>query len=177
MRILVIEGSPHKHGSSNTLAEAFMKGARKNGHEIAVFDAGHADIHPCIGCDRCGMAGECVFRDDNAKLRDEILACDMVVFVTPIYYFGMSAQIKAAIDRFYSYNGKLMSRHIGAALITAAADTGDWVMNPTVEHYRTICRYLNFQDVGMVLGEGCGNVEMTRSSGFVEKAREFGESL
>ncbi len=59
MRILMIESSPHKHGSSNLLAERFMEGAKEAGHQTEVFDAARANLHPCLGCDACGMAGPC----------------------------------------------------------------------------------------------------------------------
>ena len=92
MKITVLQGSPHKNGSSNLLSEQFIKGAEENGHEITVLDAAHMNLHPCIGCGKCGMNGTCVHKDDNSKIRDSLLTTDMVVFVTPIYYFGMSAQ-------------------------------------------------------------------------------------
>lgn len=100
MKITVLQGSPHKNGSSNLLSEQFIKGAEENGHEITVLDAAHMNLHPCIGCGKCGMNGTCVHKDDNSKIRDSLLTTDMVVFVTPIYYFGMSAQLKTVIDRF-----------------------------------------------------------------------------
>ena len=90
MKVVVLEGSPHKNGSSNLLAEQFIKGAKESGHSVTVLDAAHMDIHPCIGCDKCGMNGECVHKDDNRVIRDALLdlnRSDMVVFVTPIYYF------------------------------------------------------------------------------------------
>lgn len=57
MNILVIESSPHKHGSSNLLADEFIRGAKESGHDVSVFDAGHASLHPCLGCEACGMSG------------------------------------------------------------------------------------------------------------------------
>ena len=110
MQILVIESSPHKHGSSNLLAEHFMQGAKEAGHRVTVFDAGHATIHPCLGCDACGMSGPCCQQDDMPDLQQQILKSDMVVFVTPLYYFGISAQLKLVIDRFYSFNGRLTEK-------------------------------------------------------------------
>lgn len=103
MNILVIESSPHKKGSSNLLAEHFMEGAKEAGHQVTVFDAARADLHPCLGCDACGMSGSCCQKDDMAGLREQILQTDMLVFVTPLYYFGMSTQLKTVIDRFYSF--------------------------------------------------------------------------
>ena len=54
MKILVLEGSPNRHGSSNFLAEEFIRGAKEAGHAVEVIDAAHADLHPCTGCVRCG---------------------------------------------------------------------------------------------------------------------------
>lgn len=177
MRILMIESSPHKHGSSNLLAERFMEGAKEAGHQTEVFDAARANLHPCLGCDACGMAGPCVQKDDMAALRDKLLETDMLVFVTPLYYFGMSAQLKMVIDRFYSFTGKLSSRKLKTALIAAAWDCNDWTMQDLSAHYQTLCRYMNFQDQGMILGTGCGSVSMTKRSPFLNQAYELGKSL
>lgn len=117
MKITVLQGSPHKNGSSNLLSEQFIKGAEENGHEITVLDAAHMNLHPCIGCGKCGMNGTCVHKDDNSKIRDSLLTTDMVVFVTPIYYFGMSAQLKTVIDRFYSYTTQLSGKKLKAVLL------------------------------------------------------------
>ena len=57
MKIVILEGSPNKNGSSNLLAEQFRKGAEEAGHSVQVIDAAHADIHPCIGCIHCGYEG------------------------------------------------------------------------------------------------------------------------
>lgn len=177
MKILVIESSPHKKGSSNLLAEHFIRGAKEAGHEVIVFDAGHAELHSCLGCEACGMSGPCCQKDDMAKLRQQILSADMAVFVTPLYYFGVSAQLKMVIDRFYSFNGELTGKSLKTALIVASWDDKDWTMREIQVHYKTLCEYLHFRDQGQILGMGCGNVSMTSSTEFPDKAYEFGKSL
>ena len=111
------------------------------------------------------------------ELRRRILASDMVVFVTPLYYFGMSAQLKTAIDRFYSFNDELSAKRLKTALIAAAWDSNDWTMHDLAGHYQTLCRYLHFNDQGMLLGTGCGTVSMTQSSRFPKLAYALGKSL
>ncbi len=177
MKISVIKGSPHKDGSSNMLADQFIKGAKENGHNIIELDAAHMDIHPCLGCDNCGMNGECVQKDDILKIRDSLLLSDMAVFVTPIYYFGMSAQLKTVIDRFYSYTAKLSSKHLKTALIAAAWNSGDDVMPYLLDHYKKLCRYMNFESCGEILGKGCGTTSATSRSIYMKKAYELGKSL
>jgi len=177
MNILVIESSPHKKGSSNLLAEQFMKGAKEAGHQVAVFDAARANLHPCLGCEACGMSGPCCQKDDMAELREQILSADMMVFVTPLYYFGMSAQLKTVIDRFYSFNGALTGKNLKTALIVAAWDDKDWTMKDIKSHYETLCRYLHFRDQGQILGCGCGTVSMTKGTRYPKQAYELGKSL
>lgn len=177
MKILVVESSPHKKGSSNLLAEHFMQGATEDGHEVTVFDAAHTEIAPCLGCGACGMDGPCVHKDSMAQLREEILRADMMVFVTLLYYFGMSAQLKKVIDRFYAFNAKLSSGGKKTALIVAAWDSNDWTMQDVKAHYETLCRYLHFENKGEILGVGCGSVAMTKTTKFPKAAYEFGKSL
>lgn len=177
MRITVIEGSPHREGSSNMLAKEFIRGAEEAGHEVRVFDAAHSKIGPCRGCDACGMSGPCVQKDDMTAIRESLLDSDMVVFVSPLYYFGLSAQIKTVIDRFYAFNGQLSSKHLRSALIVAAWDSNDWTMRDVEAHYDTLCRYLGFRDEGKVLGTGCGTPGMTSRSRFMKDAYELGRNL
>ena len=177
MKITILQGSPHKNGSSNMLAKEFERGANEAGHTVTVLDAAHMNMHPCLGCGHCGMDGECVRRDDNEVIRDALLESDMAVFVTPIYYFGMSAQLKMVIDRFYSYTTRLSGKKLKTVLITAAWDDNEDVMPYTAEHYKKLCRYMNFTDCGMILGTGCGTPAMTRGSVHMQKAYELGKSI
>ena len=177
MKILIIKGSPHKNGSSNTLAGEFIRGAKEAGHEITEFDAGNANVHPCMGCSHCGMDGDCVFKDDMLKAKSLIMDADMLVFVTPVYYFGMSAQLKALIDRFYSFTTHLSDAHKKAVLITAAWDSDEDVMPYIQAHYDKLCRYMNFQNMGMVLGLGCGRPHITEQTEYPQKAYELGRAL
>ena len=177
MNITVLTGSPHVNGSSNLLAKQFIKGAEEAGHQIKVLDVAHMSVHPCIACDHCHTAGSCVFQDDNQKIQKNLLKTDMIVFVSPIYYYMISAQLKAVIDRFYGYNDEMRERHIKAALITASDDDNDDAM-PYVEHYfGKLCRYMNFTNCGSVLGTGCGIPEKTALSEHMKEAYQFGQAL
>ena len=177
MKILVIESSPHKHGSSNLLAAEFRRGAEEAGHDVTVFDAGHTKLNPCLGCGACGMSGPCVQKDDMTVLREQLLDSDMAVFVTPLYYFGFSAQMTTVIDRFYSFNGQLTEKGLKTALIVAAWDSNSWTMQDVKTHYETLCRYLNFQNQGEILGVGCGTVQMTKRTRFPQEAYAMGKRI
>lgn len=177
MKIVVMEGSPNRHGSSNRLAAEFIRGAEETGHTVTVIDAAHANLHSCTGCIHCGYEGPCVQKDDMELFREQILNADMMVFVTPLYYYGMSAQLKILVDRFCAINSSIQRKHMKSALLTAAWNADSWTFEALESHYHTLVRYLNLEDYGMVLGYGCGTVSMTEHSDYPRRAYELGRSL
>lgn len=177
MKILVLEGSPNKKGSTHLLADCFRQGAQEAGHTVQMLDLAHATIHPCTGCIHCGYQGPCVQKDDMETIRGEILGADMLVFATPLYYYGMSAQLKTLVDRFCAFNSSLQSKRMKSALLTVAWNSDDWTFDALVSHYKTLVRYLHFQDMGMVLGYGCGTPAMTSHSFFPQEAYQLGKRL
>ena len=177
MKITVLFASPNKNGSTSILVDNFKRGAEESGHTVEVLDACKMNVHPCIGCVRCGYEGPCVQKDDNEIVRHTLLNTDMVVFATPLYYYGMSAQLKIVIDRFCAYNSSLNSRHLRSALLTVAWNADYWTFDALEAHYKTLVRYINYKDMGMVLGYGCGSPSMTKRSQYPEKAYLLGKSL
>ena len=178
MKILVLESSGNRHGSSNMLADEFVRGAQEAGHETTVYDTLRADIRPCTGCNACGMAGACVLKDDyERELKGLIRESDMLVFVMPVYYYNWPAQLKCVVDRFYSFTTELSGMRKKAALLAVAWDNTDTVFAVTKAYYETVCDYMHFEDVGQVLGGGCGTPDMTRRSRYPRQAYELGRSI
>jgi len=177
MKIIVLKGSPNRHGSSNLLADNFIMGAKEAGHDVEDIDAAHANIKPCIGCLNCGYEGECALSDDMDVIREKIIGADMLVFATPLYYWGMTAQLKTLVDRFCSRNFTLQTRHLKSALLTVAYNSDDWTFDSLEAHYDTLVRYLNFDDCGRILGYACGSPSMTSNSKYPKDAYELGKSL
>lgn len=177
MKGTVLTGSPTRNGSSNLLAGEFIRGAEEAGHKVTRIDAAQADIHVCSGCIACGYEGPCVQQDGMNDVRESLLGADMVVFVTPLYCFGMTAQLKKLIDRFCSFNTSLNRKHLKSALIAVAWNADDWTFEALMSHYKTLVRYLNFDDQGEVLGYGCGTPAMTSRSEYPRRAYDFGRSV
>ena len=176
MKIVVIAGSPHKAGTSALLADKFIEGAESKGHECFRFNAAFEDTHPCLGCDHCGMNGPCVYNDAiSTKLMPKMLEADMIVLATPLYYFGMSAQIKTVIDRFYSRTGSLHNKK--SILMATAWDSNNWTMEALVHHYETLVKYMQWKDCGKILAVGCGTRSMIERSEFPEQAYKLGASI
>ena len=177
MNIVILQGSPNPNGSTAILVEEFVRGVREAGHTCTRVDVDALDIAPCKGCVACGYEGPCVQSDDMDDLRESILAADMLVFATPLYYYGMTAQLKTVIDRFCSANSSITRRRLKSALLAVAWNNDDWTFDALVAHYRTLVRYLDMSDAGMVLGGGCGTPSMTRASRYPRAAYELGRSL
>ena len=178
MKIVVVTSSPHPKNESTSiyLAERFMDGAKSVGHDVFVFDAANEETHPCRGCDKCGMDGPCVFKDAiETKLMPKMLEADMLVLTTPLYYYGMSAQLKTVVDRFYSRTGKLTGKK--SMLIATAYNSADWTFEALAAHYNTLVRYMNWTDAGQVLGVGCGSRSLVESSEFGAMAQKIGANL
>lgn len=177
MNILVLQGSPNTNGSTALLVREFAQGAREAGHTVEVVEVAALNIAPCTGCVACGYEGPCVQADDYDDLRQKILGSDMLVFATPLYYYGMTAQLKAVIDRFCSANSSITRKRLKSALLTVAWNSDDWTFDALEAHYDTLVRYLSLRDCGRVLGAGCGSPSMTARTGFPEQARRLGRSL
>ena len=178
MKIVVITSSPHPKNESTSiyLADRFTAGAKSAGHEVFTFDAANEETHPCLGCDKCGMDGPCVWKDAiEEKLMPKMLEADLLALSTPLYYFGMSAQLKIIVDRFYS---RTESLHRKKSLILATAyNSADWTMEALANHYETLVRYMEWQDVGQVWATGCGSRSLVERSEFGDMAEKIGANL
>ena len=177
MKIVVLTGSPRRNGNSAYLAGQFIKGAEEQGHEVFRFDCAMREVGPCRACNRCGMDGPCVLKDDFDVLRPHLIEADMVVFATPMYYFGVSAQMKRVIDRFYAINGKIKGSAKKAAFIMTYADTAESEAQPMLVHYRTLIDYLGWTSVGEVVASGVWTAGSVKDTVYAEQAYRLGKSL
>ena len=122
------------------------------------------------------MDGDCIFNDAiSQKLMPKMLEMDLIVLVTPLYYYGMSAQLKTVVDRFYSRTGRLHGKK--SILMATAWNSADWTMEALVHHYETLVRYMEWTDVGQVLAVGCGYRALIEQSQFPDQAYRLGASL
>ncbi len=101
----------------------------------------------------------------------------MIVFVTPLYYYGFSAQLKTVIDRFCAFNASLTGKQMKSVLISAAWNADSWTFEALETHYKTLVRYLHFEDCGSILGYGCCSVGMTQRSEYPQLAYKLGKSI
>lgn len=98
-KITVISSSPRKGGNSEILAEEFARGAAESGNEVEMITLRGKDLRFCAGCLACQKTGRCVIRDDAAEIMPKMKSADAIAFATPIYFYGMSGQMKTLLDR------------------------------------------------------------------------------
>ena len=122
-KITVISSSLRKNSNSEILANEFIKGAKVNGNEINYINLKNIKMEFCIGCLSCGKTHKCVLKDGVTKeMLKEICESDILVFVTPVYYYAVSGQLKTFIDRMnpiYSMDYKFKDIYV---ISTAAED-------------------------------------------------------
>ena len=98
--ILILSASPRKNANSDILCDEFMKGAREAGHEVEKIRLAERHINYCTGCCSCiGKPGRCVQADDMNGILEKILAADVLVLASPVYFHSFNGQMKTFMDR------------------------------------------------------------------------------
>lgn len=97
--VLVITTSLRAKSNSDILAEKLIAGAKEAGHNTELVSLKGKEIKFCIGCLACQKTQRCIQKDDAVSIADKVLEADTLVFVTPIYYYEMSGQMKTLLDR------------------------------------------------------------------------------
>lgn len=177
MKITILFGSPHMDGTTNVLTENFIKGAQEAGHEVTRLDLARMKLAPCLACDYCSRTHNgCIQKDDITIVEKAVKEADVVVMVTPVYYYGMSAQLKIAIDRFYYFSGELHNPPKKSVLLAACAD-GESGMVPLTVHYDVLYKYLKWNDAGRVLACNCWTKQDLDKTDYPQQAYELGKTI
>ena len=101
MYTLIVLGSPRKNGNSETLAQSVATGIQEiAGNTVEFIRLNDLKISPCQGCGGCNKTSTCVIDDDMTPLYEKVDLCDHLILVSPIYFYGLSAQCKTFVDRF-----------------------------------------------------------------------------
>jgi multimeric flavodoxin WrbA len=105
MKIIALQGSPRKKGNTARIVEWVEEEVKSNGHEIEKIYLNSKNIHGCLACGKCKETPDeigCIQKDDGLEILEKIVSADLVIFASPLYFWGVTAQLKAIIDRTYS---------------------------------------------------------------------------
>ena len=175
MRILVLNGSPRINGNTKKMVAAFQEGAESAGNQVDVVDVCRKNIHGCIACEYCHTKGDgvCVQKDDMQEVYALLKEAEMLVIASPIYYHGISGQLKCAIDRFYSaaYPRKPSKlKYVAMILSSGDADMYDGAL---FSFKGDFLDYLGLENKGVFTAYGSQNSSAQK----LAELRAFGVSL
>ena len=170
MKIAVLTGSPRKVNTA-AMIQAFREGAEAAGHQVEEYHVGKMKIAGCLACEYCHTKGEgtCVQKDDFEKLLPAYKEADMIVFASPIYYFAMTAQMEAAIQRVYCIGKPQKAKK--AALLISSGSPG--THNGSVAQFKDYMAYAGIEVAGIITAAG----EENKSEGKLNEIREFAKGL
>ena len=154
MKITVLTGSA-RNGNTTAMANVFADAAKAAGHEVEVLNVAKMKIAGCLGCEYCHTKGNgaCIQKDDLEELMPAYLESDMIVFASPIYYFGMTAQIMAAMQRVYCI-GKPAKATKAALLLSSGSPN---VYEGAIGTYKQMLSYIGLKDMGIITAPGGAN--------------------
>ncbi len=134
-RVLVLSASPRRGGNSDLLCDQFMKGTQQAGHQAEKIFLKDKTINYCTGCGTCINGKKCCpQKDDMAEVLDKMIAADVIVMATPVYFYTMNAQMKTLIDRTCARYTEISNKDF--YFIVAAADSSKRAMERTLEGFR-----------------------------------------
>lgn len=175
-RIVILTGSPHNPGSSKTLADAFEKGAKEAGNEIYRYDAGLQGRNNPHFLQLEKAPGMEVGIPDDDQIEKEVipklLDADVVVLVSSLYYFGINAQLKTVIDRFYDYNHELKDKH--SVVLVSGYGTQDDLAAVKL-HMSKLQKYMRWPSLGDVYADDSWNESKLKQ--FDQQAYEIGKKI
>ena len=177
--ILVLMGSPRKHGNTDRLTDEFIRGAQEAGHQVEKICLKDWKINGCLGCGACQRnGGACVQKDDMSDIYEKWLAADVVVLASPVYFYTWSAQIKAVLDRTFAIEQKVKDTTF--YLISAGAAPTEDYMRLMLESFRKYIgcfRSGSNQEGGYVFGLGTNAPGDVAGSDAVMKSYEMGRAV
>ena len=178
-KIVLITGSPRK-GATEGMADAFQATAEARGCAVVRFNAAKMKVGGCRNCNACGkVAGRtCVFDDDFTAVSKAILESDGIVFATPLYWYSWPWQIKATLDRFYSFLvGGFDLSGKKAALIASCGEPSTEAMDGLVFSFRKTVGMLKMTEAGMVLIPGLHEPKEYLAADAVEQAAALADKF
>ena len=173
--VLVISSSPRKGGNSELLCEEFIKGAQEVGNYTEKINLNDKNIHYCSGCGACiDRKSGCSQKDDMADILEKMIAADVIVLATPVYFYTMCGQMKTLIDRTCARYTEIRDKEF--YFIVTAADTQKPAMERTLEGFRGFTSCLDrAMEKGIIYGTGVWNLGEIKGNKVMTLAYEMGK--
>jgi len=177
MKILAIVGSPRPKGNTNYLVDQALEEASKQGADTEKVVLSQHEVKPCLGHDDCPSFDSCLQKDDAGWILDRFREADGVILATPVYYYNVSAQMKAFIDRnyfIYKHDQKYKAKVAG--IIIAAEQIG---IEDTLHTLRQFTDEFGIKEGRVFVASGYANKlgDAEKNLPLVDEARKLGRQM
>lgn len=186
-RILIINGSPKKNGNTSILISAFSKGAKSKGASVEVVNAAFLKnkVAGCNSCRACQKTKEfaCVIDDDASKVIDKMTKADVIVFATPLYFYGPTAQLKVIIDRMFSLyhwdneTDEMETVLKGKMFVLLASAYEDIGLKELEAPFRLTAHYTGIPFKSLLVPNAGESGDLKTQKGTLNKAEKFGKRI
>ncbi|HPK53070.1 MAG TPA: flavodoxin family protein [Smithellaceae bacterium] len=184
MKVLGIMGSPRVKGNSDILLSRALAGAKEAGAHVEKIILGRKHISGCKDCKKCNKTGLCVINDDMMEIQEKILAAGAIIHSSPVYFWSMTAQMKAYLDRWCvffdadwnwqkAYASQMRGKRIG--LITLCGDTNVHAADSIVHSFKSAVKMTKMNWLGAVMASALGKGEIAANETALQQAFALGE--
>ena len=184
MKILGILGSPRIKGNSDILLSRALAGAKEAGAKVEKIILDRKQISGCKDCKKCNKTGICVIRDDMSEIQGKILDAYAVIHASPVYFWSMTAQMKAYLDRWCvffaadwswqkAYYPQMKGKRIG--LITVCGDTNVHTADPVVHSFKSTAQMTGMHWLGAVMAAAGDKGEIAQNAKALQEAFDLGK--
>jgi multimeric flavodoxin WrbA len=181
MKVLAVVGSPRRGGNTDVLVSKIVEGATAGGAEVETVHLGELQVRECDGCHACWRRRVCSKDDDMRPLYAKIAGSDVIVFGTPVYWYGPTALMKAFIDRFVYFNceaNRAQVRGRKAVVAVVLEEDREETWRPVVEFFERSLGYLEMEPAGTIVVPGVGaKGEIRKKPEQLEEAFRLGQQL
>ena len=186
MKVLGVLGSPRMGGNREILLERGLAGAREAGAEVEKIILSHHKISGCLDCEKCNETGICVIKDEMLTIHKKILEADAILHSVPLYFWAMTSQMKAYLDRWCAffdgewnwhkaYEPKMKGKRIG--VITVCGDPRVHTADPIVHSFKSTCEFSGLNLIGVVQTSAAGKGEIDKNEKAKKEAYDLGKKL
>ena len=175
--IVILVGSMRKNGNTDLLAQAFAEGVRENNF-VEIVSVADYKVNPCIGCNSCFTreGNKCFQNDDMDGIYEKLKVADMVVVASPVYFYGISAELKAVIDRLHTPMRNEFSIKKLVLLLVGAAELPE-LFDAIKLQYQLVLNFFHLEDAGMVLVRGVKDKGDIKGNAALKEAYDLGLSI
>lgn len=176
-RIVVLAGSMRKGGNTDLLAQAFADGASKN-NIVEIVSVADYKVNPCIGCNTCFTreGNQCFQKDGMTEIYQKLKTADVIAIASPVYFYGVSAELKAVIDRLHTpMRNEFQVKKLALLLVGAA--TLLELFDAIKLQYQLVLNFFHLEDAGMVLVRGVKDIGDIKGRKELDEAYNLGTSI